>query len=127
MNPLTREWVNKAEEDFISAERLTRSRNNPVYAVICFHSQQSAEKYLKALLQEHKQSIPKIHHLVDLLALVTQVDASCQFLRADLEMLEDYAVDFRYPGPVATEEDAKSALKAAKTVREFIRKRLELE
>lgn len=126
MNPLTHEWVSKAEEDFAAAERLLCVRNTPLYAIVCFHCQQCAEKYLKAVLQEHKQSIPKIHHLIELLTLISQVEPTCQFLRSDLEILEDYAVDFRYPGIVATKDDAKSAYKAAKTIRAFIRQRLGL-
>lgn len=126
MNPLTLEWVKKADEDFIAAERLLRVRKTPVYSVVCFHSQQCAEKLLKALLQEHQQHIPKIHHLADLLTLIIQVDASCQFLSSDLKVLEDYAVDFRYPGNYAGKDDAKHALKAAKNVRVFIRNKLNL-
>ena len=126
MNPLTLEWVNKADEDFIAAERLLRVRKTPVYSVVCFHSQQCAEKLPKAFLQEHKQTIPKIHHLADLLTLVSQVDASFQFLSADLKVLEDYAVDFRYPGNIVTKGDAKTAFKAAKNVRATIRSKLNL-
>jgi HEPN domain-containing protein len=126
MNPLTLEWVNKADEDFIAAERLLRVRKTPVYSVVCFHSQQCAEKLLKALLQEQQQHIPKTHHLADLLTLIVQVDASCQFLRSDLKVLEDYAVDFRYPGNHAGKDDAKLALKAARNVRMFIRSKLNL-
>ena len=126
MNPLTLEWVNKAEGDFRMANREIRSRNAPVYDGVCFHSQQCAEKYLKALLQEQKQYLPKTHHLADLLTLVLQFDPTCQFLLSDLEILEDYAVDFRYPGISATKDEAKSAFKAAKIVRAFIRERLML-
>lgn len=95
MNPLTSEWINKAEGDFRIANREFRSRNEPVYDGVCFHAQQCAEKYLKALLQEYKQFIPRTHHLTELLVLLLQVDPTCQFLLADLEVLEDYAVDFR--------------------------------
>jgi HEPN domain-containing protein len=37
---------------------------------VCFHCQQSAEKYLKAIVQELGLAIPKIHALEDLLALL---------------------------------------------------------
>jgi HEPN domain-containing protein len=126
MNPLTLEWVNKADEDFIAAERLLRVRKTPVYSIVCFHSQQCAEKLLKALLQEHQRHIPRTHHLADLLTLMTQVDTSCQFLSVDLKLLEDFATDFRYPGNNATKDDAKLAFKAAKNVRTFIRNKLNL-
>ena len=52
MNPLTREWIEKAEGDFATAGRELRARKNPNYEAACFHAQQCAEKYLKAILQE---------------------------------------------------------------------------
>jgi len=44
MNPLTREWVEKAEGDFTIAERELRARKTPIYDAVCFHAQQCAEK-----------------------------------------------------------------------------------
>jgi HEPN domain-containing protein len=52
MNPLTLEWINKAEGDLISAQREYRARNQPNYDSACFHAQQCIEKYLKAWLHE---------------------------------------------------------------------------
>ncbi len=49
MKPITAEWVSKAEGDFATVEREARARNNPNCDGVCFHAQQSAEKYLKAL------------------------------------------------------------------------------
>jgi len=43
-----------------------------------------------------------------------------------LEILEDYAVLFRYPGMSADKKEAKEALDAAKNVRIFLRQRLSL-
>jgi HEPN domain-containing protein len=48
MNRLTAEWVQKAEGDFLVAQKMLRARKQPVYDAVCFHSQQCAEKYLKA-------------------------------------------------------------------------------
>lgn len=52
MNPLTLEWIDKAEGDFATAGREIRVRKLPNYDAVCYHAQQCAEKYLKALLQE---------------------------------------------------------------------------
>ncbi len=52
MKLLTREWIDKAEGDFATASREIRVRKSPNYDAVCFHAQQCAEKYLKALLQE---------------------------------------------------------------------------
>ena len=46
MNPLTLEWVEKAEGDIITAQREYRARSHPNYDAACFHAQQTAEKYL---------------------------------------------------------------------------------
>lgn len=50
MQPLKNEWIIKAEGDFATAQREMRARKDPNYDAACFHAQQCAEKYLKALL-----------------------------------------------------------------------------
>jgi HEPN domain-containing protein len=46
---LTRQWVDKAAQDLRAAESLL-SVDPPLLYPSCFHSQQAAEKYLKAVL-----------------------------------------------------------------------------
>ncbi len=78
MNRLTREWVQKGEVDWLSASSLTEiasSRRKPLHDSICFHCQQTAEKYLKALVQELGQVVKRTHDLEDLLDLLLTVDA----------------------------------------------------
>ena len=70
MNPITLEWIEKAEGDFITVGRELKARKSPNYDAVCFHSQQTAEKYLKAYLHEFEQIIPKTHVLLDLLLFV---------------------------------------------------------
>jgi HEPN domain-containing protein len=48
----TAQWVSKAEEDMDVATELV-GQKQPHRNAACFHCQQAAEKYLKALLQEH--------------------------------------------------------------------------
>lgn len=47
MNPLTIEWVQKAEGDYATSKREVLVRNYPNYDAVCFHAQQCAEKYLR--------------------------------------------------------------------------------
>jgi HEPN domain-containing protein len=126
MNPLTLEWVEKAEGDFITATRELRARKAPNFDAVCFHAQQMAEKYLKAVLQEHANPIPKTHSLADLMALCMKIDPSYQMVQSDLNIMEGFAVQFRYPGQSADKSEAKTALKAARVVRTFFRTRLGL-
>ncbi len=117
----------KAEGDFATAGRELRARKHPNYDAGCFHCQQCAEKYLKAVLQANNIRIPKIHYLLELLALVLKFDVSYEFLKADLEALEDYSVRFRYPGDFAEKDQAYSAYESVIVVREFIRKKLGID
>ena len=124
MNPLTAEWVAKAEADYQGAVALQRRRKTPLPDLVCFHCQQSAEKYIKALLQESAIAFPKTHVLVDLLGLALNVDPSLRGLQEALLILEDYAVKFRYPGLSTTTDQASTAVDAVRTVRRALRLRL---
>ncbi len=126
MNELTAEWTQKAEGDYVTAGRELRARRRPNYDAACFHSQQVAEKYLKAFLQEHSVIFPKTHNLIVLLELCLPVDASLEFQRDLLVRLDRYAVIYRYPGESADKSEAKSAFQAAKQVRTFMRARLQI-
>jgi HEPN domain-containing protein len=126
MNPLTLEWIDKAEGDLLTAQREYRARNRPNYDAVCFHAQQTAEKYLKAWLQEANKPIPRIHNLIDLVALCIEVDLTFSILEQELRGLDSYAVRTRYPGQNATKEEALIAIKTSKSVSLFIRKKLGL-
>jgi HEPN domain-containing protein len=127
MNPAVDEWVSKAEGDFLTAGREMQARKSPNYDAVCFHCQQCAEKYLKAVLQANDKHIPKIHNLIEIMALCLPLDSTFEMLRADLVALERYSVRVRYPGISAEKQDAKAAYQAVKVVREFVRQKLGLE
>lgn len=116
MNPITSEWIAKAEGDFAIVERESRARKNPSYDGICFHAQQCAEKYLKARLAEAGVGFSKIHDLTSLLDLVVAIEPTWELSRVDLAFLSDFAVSFRYPGESA---DRESALDARRRCRDF--------
>ena len=84
MNPITREWVDKAEGDFASAQRELRARKSPNFDAACFHC---IEKYLKARLHEVKIPFPKTHNLLTLLNLLLVIEPSWTFLQPDLQGL----------------------------------------
>jgi HEPN domain-containing protein len=126
MKPLTIEWVEKAEGDFIMVERECRARKSPNYDGACFHAQQCAEKYLKARLCEAGMSFQKIHDLVALLEQVLAVEPSWESFREDLAYLSDFAVNFRYPGESADRESALDSRRRCRTFRAAARESLAL-
>ena len=126
MNPLTAEWVAKAESDLTSALREWRARKAPNYDAACFHAQQCAEKYLKALLQEKGITFGKTHNLVSLLDVLLPSEPTWTGIRDDLRTLSEYAVDFRYPGAYATKQNAQMAIAICRDVRQRVRASLAL-
>ncbi len=126
MNPLTLEWIAKAEGDLDTALREYRARRRPNYDAACFHAQQTAEKYLKAWLQENGKDVPRIHNLVELVSLCIEADGTFAILEPDMRGLDGYAVRVRYPGQSASKEEARTAVKIAKSIQSFVQSRLNL-
>jgi hypothetical protein len=54
-------------------------------------------------------------------------DGTFESQREGLKDLTRYAVEFRYPGELATKEDARAAFEAMKVVRAFVRQKLGLD
>jgi HEPN domain-containing protein len=101
-------------------------RKSPNYDAVCFHAQQCAEKFIKALLQEAEVPFGKTHHLVALLELVLTVEQSWELLRPQLQSLNAYSVSVRYPGEAADRTMAREALHIAKSIRSEVRRKLGL-
>ena len=120
MKKTTRDWLRKAEADFRAAKRLFHGKDR-LHDQSCFFCQQSAEKYLKALLEEDGLAIPRTHILKDLLALLVVKHAALKPLRRALTFLTRFAVGTRYPGDNASKRQASTAQRAAAKVRETCR------
>jgi len=127
MNELTSEWVDKAEEDFYSADLLLHAGEVPLPSPACFHCQQCAEKYLKAYLQEHDVEFERKHDLMPLLKMCISLDTEFNTIKRDLGKLDKYAVIVRYPGVIVKADTAEEALNTAGRVRKFIRKKLRIK
>lgn len=121
MKPAARNWVICAEEDFDVAQALMRRRTKTAANSIGFHCQQCVEKYLKAQLEEAGLAAPRTHDLIALLQLLLPVEPLWASFAPSLRRLNDYAVKFRYPGHVATRNDARQALKSCRSLRTEVR------
>jgi HEPN domain-containing protein len=120
MRQITQEWIDKAEGDFATAQRELQVQQMPNYDAVCFHSQQCAEKYLKACLQEANIAFNRIHDLSRLLDLLLPVEPQWEALRPTLEVLTAYAVEFRYPGISANKDLATQSFGDCVKIRETI-------
>lgn len=126
MKASTREWTVKAEEDFLAATALNRRRKKPLWNIVCFHVQQTVEKYLKARLEEAGVSVPKTHDLLYLLNLATPAEPLWSSYTSAFSLLVSYAVQTRYPGNSVAKRDAAHAIKLCREFRKEARRALGL-
>ena len=115
------EWIHKADQDITSAEVLLL-QNPPLLYPSCFHSQQAAEKYLKAYLTRRQVEFPKTHSIREILNLVKTVNEGLAANLQPAAALTPYGVDVRYPGDIPEPDriEAEEALVMARSVREAV-------
>jgi len=128
LHTIISEWVRKAEADFAASVHLAKEQNEQFAETICFHAQQSVEKYIKAMLVLNMTDFPKTHdlqRLVDMLPKTVERPMSV----AEMALLTPYAVTFRYPGEpsMLTLRDAREAVRVARRVRRQARQILPRE
>ena len=107
MNAVVKEWIAKAEEDWRVANREFQITNEPAYAIVCYHSQQCAEKYMKALLISHNIRPEYTHDLIKLSLNITEIIIDWVFDKDKLYFLNNGGTHYWYPGETAYFEDAE--------------------
>ena len=130
---LTRAWLARASGDSRTADRMAQAPMEP--SAVAFHSQQAAEKALKAYLLWHDRPFRKTHKLQKLVDQCAEIAPEFASLREAAQKLTPYVVAGRYP-PAETEgqfpawaiepskEQAEEALHLAREIVAFIRNRL---
>ena len=114
------EWQKLGEMDLNSAEYLLNMKPMPV-EIICYLSQQSAEKYLKGYLVLNGINPPKIHDLDELRKLCSNLSETFEEIADQCSDLTAYGVQPRYPTELMLEQrDMRQALSSAKRVRDFV-------
>lgn len=113
---LAQQWMKIAEQDLAIAELAIREDPPLIYPGL-FHSQQAAEKALKAVLTREGILPPRTHDLRALWTLAAKI-AGWKEPPADLGQLTDYAVEPRYPTPERAYrmEEAQRAVASARAV-----------
>ena len=110
------QWFHYAEDDLQAAKKLFGEFNH----ITCFHSQQSAEKYLKGLLVLLEKEFRKSHDLNYLIDLL-ECDVPEEIMSA-AEFLTEYSVEARYPGEfsVINDPEAQDTLQHAEKIKTFV-------
>ena len=68
MKPITREWLNAANDDVIAMEVMLGREE--ITNMVAFHAQQTIEKSFKAIVEEFNLGNIKTHHLESLYAKI---------------------------------------------------------
>ncbi|MDB5123111.1 MAG: DNA-binding protein [Mucilaginibacter sp.] len=116
-------WLNKAEHDLMSAQRLLEIE--PVILDnACFHCQQAVEKCLKAYLIYNGLDIERTHNIVALLNQCANFDPV--FGTIDPLDINAYAVQGRYPDSnlMPSKEEAESYYQLALQIKSLTSNRI---
>ena len=117
-------WMEKADRDIEVAKRELKI-SDPLTDIICFHAQQSAEKYMKAYLIFLDIEFQKTHDVEDLVVVAGEKDPSILKFKDSGAELSAFAVEARYP---EFEEpsliDTKNAVEIARKIKKFIKKKI---
>jgi HEPN domain-containing protein len=115
-------FAKMASEDLIAGQC-----SNVPYS-ICFHAQQAAEKYLKAMLAFYGKPIPKTHDLSRLVALCAEVDQSFAGFSDAAQELNLFGVEIRYqPSKEEAEKRCPEAWSALLSILDAVKKQLPRE
>jgi len=125
---ILQQWLDKGYDDLRSAEYLSTMHHPTPDEIICFHCQQSAEKYLKAVIFIQDIEPEKTHDLEVLLDICKEYNANFSSLLSKITVLKRYGVMPRYPNDLAiTNADMKAAIQYAKDVQAFVLQVLQTE
>lgn len=115
-----RNWLFRAKEDFSVIESLANSGIEFYTSTICFHAQQSVEKYLKAFLVYHDVDFPRTHDVDFLLLECKKIDKNN--FEFDLKSLTEFGVSVRYPDDLYIPgiNETKEYIEIVKAIKETV-------
>lgn len=119
-------------EDDLSFARLELREH--FHAKVCFLSQQTVEKCLKAWLLAESKTAPRTHKIIELVSLCTELTAELSPLKTDLKLLDEFYMPTRYPDAIPgslpeglpSEEDARQAFIAPERAYRMVRDHIAL-
>ena len=120
-NKFIYEWFVFADNDLIVAEHIAKTLCPQPLEIICYHCQQSVEKYLKGFLVFNGiEEPPKIHNLMILCEMCFKFDPVFESIATKCSALNAYGVQPRYPDEIHIDEELmRQALSYAKDIKNF--------
>lgn len=124
--PRPKDWILFAEDDLLAAKTLLEAE--VALTAVFYHSQQSAEKILKAYLLFKEQPILKTHDLVGLLEICEEFDQEFNMLTSSVYDLNPFSSKTRYPDDffvMPSIDTAKICIKKAEKIIQFVKNKIE--
>lgn len=122
LSDTAKEWFTYAEHDIITAEHLIKTLYPIPFEIVCYHCQQSSEKFLKGYIANLNKPLQKTHDLRLLVNECMVTKPEFKSIEQECARLAPYGVQARYPFAMEIqEEDMKLALNDAKRVIHFIK------
>ena len=118
---ISKEWYAYAERDLITANHLVKTLYPVPLEIVCYHCQQSSEKFLKGYIADQNKTIQKTHDLKLLVNECMQTKEEFKTIEQECARLTPYGVQSRYPFAMEIEEeDMKKALNDANKIKAFV-------
>ena len=120
---LAKEWLRYAKSDLNTAKHMFKDVNPKETEISCYHTQQCAEKSLKAYLIARETEPPYIHDLVELIKLCIVHEPSFSIIQSYCVSLNPYGVQVRYPNELSVDDNITGqAIIYAEKIYEFCEK-----
>jgi HEPN domain-containing protein len=117
---LAKDWLRYAKSDLTTAKYMFNDINPKETEISCYHTQQCAEKSLKAYLISRETDPPRTHDLVELNNLCATHEPSFSSMQQYCVFLNPYGVHVRYPNELAVDDAiTKHAIENAQKLFEF--------
>lgn len=121
---ISKEWFEFAKRDLESAKFLMNMYPRPI-EIICYHCEQSAEKYLKGYLIYKGSKVERTHDLILLNKKCLNLDLNFKLIQEQCIELVPFGISVRYPYQLeVSEEDMILAIKSSEEIQKFIEDKL---
>jgi HEPN domain-containing protein len=119
------EWIRLSDMDMATARHMFETYHPKPLEIVCFHSQQAAEKMLKCFLVSQEVEAPKTHDMRNLCDLCIELKEGFNEIYEPAVLLTRYGVIPRYPAELGLiEQDAVEAIEHAEKVIAFVKNTL---
>lgn len=110
MKKQTENWLNLAKDDLILINEIIH--NESLTNMVAFHSHQTIEKSIKAILEEKETKVPRIHNIINLRGKIEK------YIKLDIEQeifdqINELYIDSRYPTDLGLLPSGKPSKKIA--------------